>query len=134
MPFPRPPVQPKPITLNQKLNPLRTRTRISAHGELPESRRGEPAQGRHQEHERQLAGRTQLLDEHAHGDVHDEHHGQDEGEEGLEQAFERLVRLARNVEEVVVTPDDALRTHRPEAHARQQEHERVMDEQAHNAQ
>ena len=41
---------------------------------------------------------------------------------------ERGIRHPRNVEQIIIAPDNSLRAHRPEANARQQKHQRVMNE------
>ena len=48
----------------------------------------------------------------------------------LEQAVKGLVGQTRDVEHVVVAPDDSLGPHGPETHRREQEHERVVNENA----
>ena len=104
------------------------------HGEPPGRFRDQHANHRHSQQEKHLEGRIELLHQEFDRHIRDEQHRQSEGEEGLEQPAKGLVRQTRDVEQVVVTPDNPLRAHGPKAHAGEQEHERVMNEDPHRRQ
>lgn len=93
---------------------------------------GEAEDAHGEEEERPLEG-GRGFDEDAGGDVGDEEHWDGEGEDGFEEAAEGFVGHASDVEEVVVAPNNALSANGPEADGREKKHQRVMDDDAHDA-
>ena len=86
-------------------------------------------------HQQQPRGRrTDLIRQHAHGHVAHEQHGQHKGEHAFEYSAKRFIRHPRDIEQIVITPHDALRPHGPKTERRKDEHQRVVDHDADDAQ
>src|SRR5215475_3142088 len=82
----------------------------------------------HSEEQEHIERRRELVDQQFGRDIGHQQHWNCESEERFEEPAERRVWQTRDVEQAVVTPDDALRPYGPEAHARQKEQQRVMHE------
>jgi hypothetical protein len=101
-----------------------------AQGKTPEDFRAGEKKKTHKKEQGHFPGRGEFIDDQFGGDIRDEKHGEHEGEDHFEIAFEGGIRQPGDVEQVIITPHNSLRADSPKARGREHEHKRVMDEKA----
>ena len=109
---------------------LRAGAGVTGESPAPSELGNQHADDRHAEKREYFHRRRNLCGKELYGNVRDQKHRHAEGKEGPEGASKGGVGQARDVEEIVVSPDDALRFDGEKANARQQEHEGVVYEYA----
>src|SRR3982751_385386 len=87
----------------------------------------------HAEQEKERGRGLDFIHEDPGGYVGDQEHGNGEGENSFEKSLKCFVGHASDIEEIVVAPDDTLSFDGPETHAGEQQHQRIMDQDADHA-
>ena len=81
----------------------------------------------HDQVKHEPAGLPERFDQQSCGNVRDDHHGNDPSENEAEEFWENNVRITRDIEEIEVTVNQALRPDDPEADGGEAEHDRIVD-------